>query len=478
MRKDKATKSIISKLIETASIQILNFVVGIVLARVLSPSDYGVYSVLLIFINIGQTVVVAGLNAAVIQRADIQEGDYSTVLTASLFASFVMYVILFASAPFIAKIYGSPGVVAPLRVISLVLFPDALYSVVNARIARRMEFTLAAKISIVTVVIAGTISILMALNSARIWALVAQQLLTYMILPILYCIHCRWFPKPGFKAKRFKLLFGFGAKILLADFVNAIYSNVQGMIIGFKYNSEALAFFNKGQMFPRTIMQTINGSFESVLFPVFSDMQNEKKSMGKILLENARMISFVVFPMMMGLFAVSNEIIDLLLTEKWTDCTRIVRIFCVAYMFWPIDSMNLQAIKACGDGNIYLKLNFSKKCIAAIILIASVFLSNTLEIFSLSAIWIYISDILLGSIAIKKKVGVSLFQELCALWRSAVCSGCIMVIMLLPRVNGSVLLTLACKIVLGVIIYILSSCIINRDVMKLLTKRVFRLKTQ
>lgn len=472
MRKEKSTKSIISKLIENASIQILNFIIGIVLARVLSPSDYGVYSILLIFISIGQTAVVAGLNSALIQRADIDEDDYSTVYTVSLIVAFGVYCILYILSPLISEIYASPNVVMPLRILSLVLFPQALYSVVNARIARRMEFPMAAKISIISVIIAGIISVLMAINSAGVWSLVVQQILTYTVLPVAYCIRSRWIPKICFKANRFRALFGFGSKVLVADLVNSIYANIQGMIIGVKYSADSLGFFNKGQIFPRTIMQTVNGSIENVMFPVYSDMQNDKKAMGKTILENAKLISFFVFPMMIGLFAVSNEVITLLLTEKWIECVGIVQIFCIAYLFWPIDSMNLQAIKACGDGNAYFKVNFLKKCIAVLILATFVYLSWSLEIFALSAIVIYISDIIIGSHTMRKIVGVSLGQELTALLRSAVCSICILVVMLLPEICGNLLLTLIYKIALGVIIYLVSSYVFNRSMMKSLLKKI------
>lgn len=474
MRKDKSAKSIFFKLIENASIQILNFIIGIVLARVLSPSDYGVYSILLIFISIAQTAVVAGLNSALIQRTDIDEDDYSTVFTVSLMVAFGVYCLLFIASPLIAGIFASPDVVLPLRVLSVVLFPQALYSVVNARIARRMEFPFAAKISITSVIIAGIISVFMALNSAGIWALVVQQILTYSILPVFYCIQSRWMPRLKFKIDRLKVLLGFGSKVLLADLVNSVYANIQGMIIGVKYSADSLGFFNKGQMFPRTIMQTVNGSIENVMFPVYSDMQNDKKKMGKTILENAKTISFFAFPMMMGLFAVSNEVITLLLTEKWIDCVKIVKIFCIAYMFWPIDSMNLQAIKACGDGNVYFKVNFIKKCIAAVILAAFVFFSRSLEAFAFSSILIYISDIVIGSHAMKKLVGVSLGQELVALWRSIVCSGCILLVMLLPAIGGNILLTLLYKIVFGVIIYMLSSYLLNQCTMKSLLTRILR----
>ena len=477
MRKDKTAKSIIFKLIENASIQVLNFIIGIVLARVLSPSDYGVYSILLIFISIGQTVVVAGLNSALIQRTDIQENDYSTVFTVSLIVASIIYVFLFIVAPLIAKIYDSHNVIMPLRILAIVLFPQALYSVVNARIARRMEFPFAAKISIGSVIVAGSVSVFMALNSAGIWALVVQQILTYLSFPIFYCIRNQWTPKLKLEVNRLKILLGFGSKILIADFVNSIYANIQGMIIGVKYSADSLGFFNKGQMLPRTIMQTVNGSIENVMFPVYSDMQNDKKTMGETILENAKMISFFVFPMMMGLFAVANEVIILLLTKKWIKCVIIVRIFCVAYMFWPIDSMNLQAIKACGDGGAYFRVNILKKSIAVIILSIFVFFSSSLEVFAFSAVLIYISDIIIGSCAMKTLVGISLGQELVALSGSTICSTFVLLIIILPEINGNMFLTLLYKILFGVTVYVLSSYFLNRKIMEsMITKIIVKIR--
>jgi O-antigen/teichoic acid export membrane protein len=314
----------------------------------------------------------------------------------------------------------------------------------------------------------------MALNFAGIWSLVIQQILTYTIPPVFYCVKIQWIPKPKLFWGRLKILLGFGSKVLIADLVNSVYSNIQSMVIGIKYSADSLGFFNKGQIFPRTIMQTVNGSIENVMFPVYSDMQNDKKEMGKTILDNAKMIGFFVFPMMMGLLAVSNEVIMLLLTEKWIDCVGIVRIFCIAYIFWPIDSMNLQAIKACGDGNEYFKVNFVKKCIAALIIMAFVFFSRSLEMFAFSAIIIYISDIAVGSRAMKKLVGISLLQEVTSLWRSFVCSCCILLVAFLPEIRENLFLTLLYKIIAGVIVYLISSFLLNRSLMVALGKRWLR----
>lgn len=472
MRKEKTAQSIVSKLIESASLQIVNFVVGIILARILSPSDYGVYSILLIFINIGQTVIVGGFNSALIQKKKVDEKDFSTVFVFSLIAAAVVYVILFFAAPVIGSVYKNNDVILPLRVIALVLFPDALYSLVNARVARKMEFVFIAKLSVISVMFTGIIGIILAMNHAGIWALVVQQILTYTLLPISYCLIKGWIPKLKFQKNRFRPLFSFSSKILLTDFINAIYLNIQGIIIGIQYDSNALAFFNKGQIFPRTIMNTINESIQTVLFPVYADMQDDKKKMSDMLLNNMKMVSFIVFPMMIGLFVTSDEIISLLLTEKWIACSYIVKVFCIAYMFWPIDSMNLQAIKANGNGKMYLYLNVAKKTCASILLLMFVLMSDSVEVFSISAIVIYVSDIVLNSIAVKKEIGVTLWMEIKSLWRSTAGSATLFILMFLPIKPESVLISFLVKVILGIILYVVTSLIFNRKSVELVSKQI------
>ena len=476
MRKDRATKSIISKLIESASLQAINFIVGIILARILSPSDYGIYSILIIFINIAQTIVIGGFNSALIQQKKVDEEDFSTVFTFSLLAAVIIYVIIFITAPFVGVIYNKSEVILPLRIIALVLFPDILYSLVNARVARRMEFSFAAKLSITSVILTGSIGVFLALQGGGIWALVVQQIMTYSFYPILYCLIKKWMPKIGFSKERFKPLFGFGSRILLTDFINAVYANIQGMIIGIKYNAESLAFFNKGQLFPRTVMTTISESIQSVLFPVYADMQEDKEEMSKMLINNMSMVAFTVFPIMVGLFATSDEVITLLLTEKWISCAKIVKVFCVAYMFWPIDSMNLQAIKACGKAKTYLNLNLVKKVCAAGILGVFVFISNSVTFFSLSAIVIYVSDIIWNSIVMKKELGISLVDEMSVLWRSTLSSLFILIIMYIPQLKNGIITILIIKVIMGIVIYFVASALFNKRELMAFISRVKNLK--
>lgn len=465
MRQDRATKSIFSKIIESASVQLVNFLVGIVLARILSPADYGIYSILLIFVNIGLTVVQGGFNSALIQRKEVDKEDYSTVFVFSLFAALIIYIVLFIGAPLIAKAYRQDSAIQPLRVISLVLFPNALYSVVNARVAREMDFPFLAKLSVVCVILTGCAGIILAYSGAGIWALVVQQILTYTILPAVYCVLRKWKPGLCFKRDRFKPIVIFSSKILFTDLINSIYAEIQSIIIGISYNAESLAFFSRGQIFPRTIMSTINSSVQAVLFPVYSDIQDDKKRMGEMLLANMKIITFIVYPMIIGLFAVAEPLIKFLLTEKWIGCIHFLRVYCVAYLFWPLDSINLQALKATGNGTKYLTVNILKKIIAASVLLLSVILTNSVETFAYSAIIIYITDIIVGASAMKKEIGISIWQELGAVAINTLASSAILLVMLIPLPVKGVGLLLLIQIAIGVLIYIIVSMMINRECM-------------
>lgn len=466
MIRNNTVKSILSKLAENASVQIINFIIGIVLARILSPSDYGIYSVLVILMTICQTLVVGGLSSALVQREDITEDDYSSVFTLSLILSGVLYAVMFFFAPLLAKIYDLPEMITPLRVIAIVLIPDALYSVVNARVSRNMEFSIVAPISICSTILVGAISIVLALQSMGIWSLVLQQILIYSVFPICYCSKYKWVPKLFIDWSRFRILIGFGSKVLATNLVNSLYANMQGLIIGIKYNIDNLAYYNKGQMFPRTIMQTVSGSVETVYFPVLASYQKDREKMAEVMLKNLSHITFFVYPAMVGLFAVSREVVVLLLTEKWIDSTVIIMMFCMAYFFWPIDSMIQQAIKACGEGTVFFKFGVAKKVSATIILAVFVLCAPSVNMFALSAVAICFSDSLIGYVAIKYTTGICLCEIVSVLWKNILCSMTILVIIIIPEIGNSILLTLCIKIIIGILVYFISSLTINRPKLK------------
>lgn len=475
MRSSKALVSAVSKFLESASIQIINFIVGIILARILSPDEYGIYSILLIFVTIGQTVVQAGLNSALIQQKDVDKEDYSTIYVVSLIAAGIIYTILFFSASKISAIYKIPALVTPLRAISLVLFPSALYSVVNAKIARDMEFVLAAKISIVAISVTGLVSIALAIAGAGVWALVIQQILTYTIMPITLCIAKKWFPGIRFSYTRLKKLFGFGSKILLTSLINAIYYDMQGLIIGGRYGTNTLAFYSKGQMFPRTIMSSVDTSLSSVLFPVYAELQDNEMKMKELLLKNMEMISFIVYPMLLGLFVVADQVVLLLLTDKWLACSTYIKIFCVAYLFWPIDSMNLQALKATGQSTSYLILNIIKKVIATIIIIIFVWSKCDVVIFASLSILIYILDVVINSVFLKKHIGITIADEIRHIYKNLLCSCAILLVLLIPNRVNCIVLDLIIKIFVGIGIYVLFSFTFNKNVFNNLLGRIVRI---
>jgi O-antigen/teichoic acid export membrane protein len=477
-RKNRSLSSIVAKAIENSSIQIVNFVVGIVLARLLSPTDYGIYSILLIFISIGHAVVQGGFSSALIQRKKVDEKDYSTVFAFSIVAATVIYITLFMLAPVVGRLYKQPMLINPLRVIALTLFPNILYSIMNVKVAREMDFAFVAKLSVICVITVGMISIGLAYAGFGIWALIIQQIATYTILPLLYCIHKKWIPSLRFSINRFKRIIPFSSRLLLTDLLNAVYVELQGIIIGVKYTAESLAFFTRGQVFPRTIMTVVDSSFHTVLFPVYSEMQDNIKSMREMLLISLRMITFFVFPVMFGLFAVSDNMITIFLSNKWQGCIPYLRVYCIAYLFWPMDSIHLHAIKATGNGRLYLSINLVKKIMAATILLIAVFITKNVESFALSAIIVYIVDILIGSIAMKREIGISLRQEINAVAKNFVCALPILLVMMTSKYIDNTFIQVFIKLLLGVMLYLFLSRLVNRRCMDEVIDRIKLLLTR
>lgn len=475
MEKKSVSKSVVAKFLERASVQIVNFVVGLVLARLLSPDDYGVYGILLIFINIGQTLVQGGFASALIQKKNTDQTDYSTVFVFSLVIAALVYMLLFVAAPLVGMAYKTELLIAPLRMIALVLFPSTLASVVNARISKTMDFGFLAKYSSVCVLMTGGIGILLASMGAGIWALVVQQILSFSLFPMVYCIRKHWFPGFRYDRGRLKHLLGFGIRVMVTDLVNSIYVDIQGLIIGMKYSTETLAYFNRGQIFPNTLMTTLNSTVATVLFPVYADIQDRREQMRDALLHSLQVITFVVYPLLLGLLAVADLTVDVLLTDKWSMCIPFIQIYCIAYLFWPLDSINLQVIKACGAGRVYLYQNLLKKGISSLVLVAFTLGAPSVEIFALSAILIYVFDITVGTIAAKKLIPITLGGVLKAIWRNLLCSCGVLTVALLPRVFQSSVLELALRVLVGGVIYVILSLLINRDTMKTVLNILLRL---
>lgn len=359
------------KLLERGGTQGLQFLISIILARLLFPFDYGILALVVIFITIANVFVQSGLSTSLIQKKVVDQVDYSSVLYISLGIAGIIYCLLYFIAPLIGVFYDNESLVLVLRVLALTLFPGAFNSIQNAIVSRTMQFKRLFYSSVGAGIVSGIVGIYLAYHDYGIWALVFQQLTNQICITLILWFTVKWRPTLQFSLERVKVLYSFGWKLLVSSLIDTTYRDLRSLIIGKVYSPGMLGYYNRGQQFPQLIISNLNGSIQSVMFPALAAQQDYTDRVKSMMRRSIVTSSFIVFPMMVGLAVVAEPLVLLLLTEKWLPSVPFIQIFCFSYALWPIHTANLQAINAMGRSDIFLKLEIFKKILGLIILVAA-----------------------------------------------------------------------------------------------------------
>ncbi len=365
------------KFAERILAQLVSIVVAIELARILLPEDYAVVSIVAIFFTFCNVFISSGLNAALIQKKDSDILDYSTILYANIAISAFLYVVMFFSSPLIARIYDEPLLVPVIRVMGLTFFINGVKAVVCAKISNDLQFKKFFAATLSGTIVSAVLGITMALKGFGAWALVAQQMSNSLIdtVILLFVSGIRFVPK--FSPARFRSLFDYGSKIFLAGIINTAYEEARPLVVGIKFTSVDLAYYNKGMLYPKLINTTLSDTLSSVLFPVMSKVQTDIEALRAMTKRFVRLCSFIVFPIMLGLFAVSDNLVIVLLKEKWAPIIIYVKIFSLTGILSIIQSGNLLPIRSIGRSDMILKLDIIKKTLYFIILVAFILFSKS-----------------------------------------------------------------------------------------------------
>lgn len=373
--KDKTIKGFAWRFAERISSQLVGFIVTVILARLLMPSEYGIIALTMVFISISSTLTTSGLGASLIQKKDTDDLDFSTMLYSGLFLSFLMYLILLGISPFIDIIFNTSGVGSVLRVLGLVLPVSAINSIQQASVSIALDFKRFFYATFIGTIGSGIIGILMAYMGYGVWALVAQQLSSQVINTITLSMIISWRPKLMFSWKRFHYLFSFGIKMMTADLIGSIFNQLKNFIIGIMYKPADLAFYNRGENLSSMIGDTVNSTINSVLFPALSKVQNDKIKFKQVMSRSMVTSSFILCPLMFGLAAVADKVIVILLTDKWIIAVPFLQITCLQYCFSMLGTANLQSFYASGRSDIALRLEIFKKPFFALIIGITMFIS-------------------------------------------------------------------------------------------------------
>ncbi|MDW5562349.1 MAG: lipopolysaccharide biosynthesis protein [Methanomassiliicoccus sp.] len=370
--KSNVLSSLFWKFLEGGGVTGIQFVVQIILARLLLPEDFGIIALIIVFISISQAFVQSGLGTALVQKKEVTDEDLSSVLFLSLGIALVFYCILFVAAPFIASFYHQPIIAPVLRVLGLTLFFAAVNSIQKAVVARNFQFRRLFISSLGAVLLSGAIGIAMAYGGFQVWALVGQQLTSMVALCVIMWFTVRWRPHLLFSLPRVKGLFSYGWKLLASSLMDVTCNNVYPLVIGKIYPPNVLGYFVQGQVIPKTLIENVDTSIQAVMLPAYCKKQDDRPQLKQMMRRAMVTSSFIVFPAMVGLAAVAKPLVVLILTDKWLPSVLFLQIFCAVYALWPIHTANLQAINAIGRSDIFLKLDVVKRTVDLGILAVSI----------------------------------------------------------------------------------------------------------
>ena len=367
--KSKITKGVFWQGLERIGSYGISFVVSIVLARRLSPEEFGVIAIMMVFITLSQVFIDSGFSTALIQKKDMEEEDCCSVFYINIVMGLVIYGILFLASPFIAKFYETESLTLYLHVFSLVIIIRSFSLVQNALLRKRMLFHLSFRISWIALILSGIVGIGMAYADFGVWALIAQQLTTAFVTVIMQWYWVKWRPQWMFDWERTKELFNFGWKMFCSGFLDTLYKDIHSLVIGKIADLDVLSYYDRGKHYPKYGMDIINSTIGSVLLPAFSELQDDRPKMKALAQRGLKSIMFIVTPALAFLLVYADSITILLLTEKWLPSVFFMRMCCIGFLFWPFHTTNLQIITACGRSDVHLILEIIKKCQSAIILL-------------------------------------------------------------------------------------------------------------
>ena len=456
--KQKVVKGTIWALFERFSNQILLLMIGMVLARLLTPTDYGTVALLSLFIGIAAVLADSGFGLALIQKKEITDLEFNSAFYCSIAVSGTLYIILFFSAHWIAEFYGVPILVPILRILAFTLILNSINSIQNAEIARNLKFNLSFKVSLITTISSAIIGIGLAYLGYGVWALVWSQVIGSIINTIARWFVVKWRPKLMFSFSALKPLFSYGWKMTFVNLLDTIYKNIYGLLIGKMYSKEDLAYVNKGQNQPNVLMSSVEGALARVTLPTFSKFQGDKVNMVNAMRKMIICSSFIVFPMMTVFACTAYGQVKLMYGDQWLPIVPYIKIACFQMALYPFHNMNLQAIAGWGRTDLSLKIEIVKKIMSFTVVLIAVQFSVMALMLSLAFIVGPLS-ILINSFPNRKLFGYAIEDQVRDILPTVgLCSIIWVAMTLLSLINAHYIVVLFLQCIVGVSLYVFCAC--------------------
>lgn len=371
--KQKTLNGLFWSFIDTIAGQGIVFIVSLILARILSPKEFGLIGMITIFIAISQSIINSGFNSALIRKPNCSSLDYSTVFYFNVATGIALYIFLFFLAPSISAFFREPQLSLIVRVLGIVLIVDSLTMIQRTILIKRIDFKLQAKISLISSIGSGIIAISFAYLGIGVWALVIQIIVKQALDSFFFWIWNRWSPIFFFSKKSFKELFGFGSKLLLSGLIDTIFRNIYYVVIGKYFTAQSLGYYTKAEDFNKLPSQNLNSIIARVTFPILSNIQDDIPKLKSAYQRLVRSIMFITFPLMLGMAAIADPLIKSLIGEKWSPSALYLQLLCFVGMMYPLHALNLNMLQVQGRSDIFLKLEVIKKTIAIPTIVIGIF---------------------------------------------------------------------------------------------------------
>lgn len=364
--KEKTIKGVGWSIIDNLAGSGITFLVGIVLARILSTAEFGVIGILMIFISISNSIVDSGFSNALIRKIDASDRDYNTVFIINMIMGLMMYLILFVTAPHIAEFFRIPIITPTLRVLSIVLLINALSFIQHARLIKQLDFRTLALISAISSICSAVVGIGMALSGYGVWALVGQQFARQLTNTILLWFFNRWCPNLFFSGQSFHELFNFGFKLLIAGLIDTIYKNVYQFVIGKFYSKESLGNYTRALQFEMIFSSNLTAVIQKVSYPTLSKIQDDAEKLKTAYRKLIILSTAITFTCLFGLIAVAKPLVFVLIGVKWEAAIPYLQLLCFSGILYPLHALNLNILKVKGRSDVFLRLEVVKKIIASV----------------------------------------------------------------------------------------------------------------
>ena len=371
--RQKTLSSLLWKVLERGGVPAGGLLVQVVMARLLSPEDFGALAIMLVFVLLGTVFAVSGFNTALVQVKKLEEADYDTVFWISVIVGTLLWGVLIIAAPWIAGAFALPAMTNPLRMMGALFVLNSVYAVLTADVQRHLAFKKVFKASVVSLVVASAVGIGAAVWGAGLWALVIHQLTNVAVNSVMLFLQTAWRPRLRFSIVRARVLFGFSWKLLVSALLDVSYQSLSDVIIGRQFSAASLGVVSQGKKYPGAVAQVLDGAIQPVMLSAVARVQDDLTTVKSLVRRALKTSTLVVVPLMTLLAVTADPLVRWGLGEKWAGAVIFFQMYCFIYALWPVHTTNLSALNGMGRSDLFLKLEIVKKIVGLTVLCVTVF---------------------------------------------------------------------------------------------------------